>query len=482
MKTFPSDVQAVGAAVSHFHEESVERKKPILNQMPIQQVIERMDLAGHIRAGDLSGEMLVRFVETYLSFATRLHHPGYLAHQVTVPHQAGSIASLIDGFTNNVTSIYEMGPSAVAIEYFLLNWLIEKVGWEPSPLPAEDKGESHAGGVFTHGGSLANLTALMAARSQAVANIWETGSPGNLAVLAPAESHYSIVRAAGIMGIGKNAVYQLPTDSRGAVIADKIPATIARVRADNRLPIAVVANACSTAAGIYDPLREIGEAAQSAGVWFHVDAAHGAAALLSNKYRHLLDGISLADSMVWDAHKLMRTPALCAAVIVREVRTLDAAFKEEASYIFHDKDQPGIDFIHRTMECTKAPLGLKFYMILAAMGEEGLTRYIENCFALTQAAYSYICDLSDFECAVQPQANILCFRLKDSDRIQMLVRARIIAKGDFYISTAEIGGKRYLRTVFTNPQTTMDDIKRLIDAIRDVARTVVREQQPALPQ
>jgi L-2,4-diaminobutyrate decarboxylase len=482
MKTFLSDMQAVVEAVNHFHEESIERKRPILNQTPIQQVIENMDLAGHIRAGDLRGEILVRFIETYLSFATRLHHPGYLAHQVAVPHPAGSIASLIDGFTNNVTSIYEMGSSATAIEFFLLNWLIEKVGWEPSPLPAEDKGESHAGGVFTHGGSLANLTALLAARSRAVADVWEGGSPGNFAILAPAESHYSIARTAGIMGMGKNAIYQLPTDMRGAVIADKIPSTLARVRADNRLPIAIVANACSTAAGIYDPLREIGEAAQSAGVWFHVDAAHGAAALLSDKYRHLLDGISLAESMVWDAHKLMRTPALCTAVLVRDARTLDDAFKEEASYIFHDKDQPGVDFVHRTMECTKAPLGLKFYMILASMGEEGLAWYIENCFDLAQAAYSHICGLTDFECAAQPQANILCFRLKDSDRIQMLVRARIIAKGDFYISTAEIGGKRYLRTVFTNPQTTMEDVKHLIDAIREIARTVASEQQAAFQQ
>jgi L-2,4-diaminobutyrate decarboxylase len=93
MKTFLSDVQAVGDILGCFHKESGERRKPVINQIPIQQVIEEMNLAGHIRAGNLRGEMLVDFIETYLSFATRLHHPGYLAHQVAVPHQAGSMAS-----------------------------------------------------------------------------------------------------------------------------------------------------------------------------------------------------------------------------------------------------------------------------------------------------------------------------------------------------------------------------------------------------
>ena len=213
-----------------------------------------------------------------------------------------------------------------------------------------------------------------------------------------------------------------------------------------------------------------------------MDAAHGAAALLCDKYRDLLDGIELADSITWDAHKLMRTPALCAALLVRNSRTLDEAFKEEASYIFHDKDQPGIDFIHRTMECTKAPLGLKLYMVLAAMGENGLAQYIDNCFSLTQTAYSYICSLSDFECAAQPQANILCFRLKGTNWVQMQVRTRIVAKGDFYLSTAEIGAKRYLRAVFTNPQTTLDDVIRLIEAIRMAAEMVSHEQQSDSPQ
>ena len=125
---------------------------------------------------------------------------------------------------------------------------------------------------------------------------------------------------------------------------------------------------------------------------------------------------------MWDAHKLMRTPTLCAAVLVRDSRTLDSAFQQEASYLFHDKEQPGVDFIHRTVECTKAALGLRFFAVLASLGEEGLARYVDRQFALAREAHAFIASLPEFECPVQPEANILCFRIRGDDAVQIAVR------------------------------------------------------------
>ena len=280
---------------------------------------------GAARDGGLTGRRLAQFLERYLRAATRLHHPGYMAHQVAVSHPSGALASLVDGFTNNAIAIYEMGPAAAAIEFFVLNWMIQRVGWAPAPYPrSADPASSHAGGVLTHGGSLANLTALLAARGRAAPEAWMRGTPKDLALLATQESHYSIARAAGILGLGSAAVKPLEVDSVGRIKPDRIPAALSRLADQGMRPMAVVANACSTALGLYDPLREIGEACRSAGVWLHVDGAHGASALVSTRLRGLLDGIELADSMVWDAHKLLRTPTLCAAALVRDARTLDA--------------------------------------------------------------------------------------------------------------------------------------------------------------
>ena len=467
--SFLSDAKIIINALNDYYQQSISRERPVIDQIPMEKIINDLELASHIGAGGLSGESLAQFITKYLASTTRLHHPAYLAHQVSVPHYAGALAALIDGFTNNPMAIYEMGPGAASIEYHIVNWLLEKVGWQPAPLKIQkDSDQTFGGGILTHGGSIANLTALIAARKQIVPNVWQEGNPGDLALLAPAECHYSIARAAGILGIGRNAIYQLDVDRKGVVIPDRLPASYKCLKNDGKRAIALIANACSTSVGLYDPLQEIGEFCQEKNLWFHVDGAHGASALLSNKHRNLLKGVDLADSIIWDAHKLMRTPVLCAALLVRDHRTLDNAFEQEASYIFHDKEQPGFDSIHRTVECTKAGLGLKLFLVLAALGEQGVAEYIERQFLLTMEAYEHIQGLPDYECAVKPQSNILCFRIKGNDSLQLKLRDKLITQGDFYLSTTSINNKRYLRLVFMHPDTSMDDVERLIRKIHQL--------------
>lgn len=468
--SFLADAEIIVKALNDYYHQSISRENPVINQVPLEKVIRELELATYVNTGGLSRESLAQFMTKYLSLTTRLHHPAYLAHQVAVPHYAGALAALIDGFTNNAMAIYEMGPGAASIEYFLINWLLEKVGWQPAPLKVgAGADQNFGGGVLTHGGSLANLTVLVAARSRIAPEVWQAGNPGDLALLAPAECHYSIARAAGILGIGHQAIYHLEVDASGAIIPDRLPAAYRRLQDDGRRAIALVANAGTTSVGLYDPLQEIGQFCREQRLWFHVDGAHGASALLSDKYRKRLKGVELADSLVWDAHKLLRTPTLCAAVLVRDHRTLDNAFQQEASYLFHDKEQPGIDFIQRTVECTKAGLGLRLFLVLAALGEKGLAAYIERQFQLALEAYEYIGQLPDFECAVKPQANILCFRLKGSDAHQLALRSRLTAQGDFYLSTTSFNGQRYFRVAFMHPDTSLDDVRRLIETIRQLA-------------
>jgi len=471
--SFLSDSRRVTRALSDFYHRSLSAEGRVVTQAPIEDIIERLDLAGLASRGGLSGAKLSEFLDAYLSYTTRLHHPEYLAHQVAAPHPSGGLAALVDGVTNNAMAIYEMGPAAAAIEFFVINWLLGKIGWIPTPHPRETGCvPEHGGGVLTHGGSLANLTALLAARSRIAPDVWDQGNPGDLAVLAPAESHYSIARAIGIMGLGRRALYPLPVDDAGRVLADRIPQALAKVREDGRRAMALVANACSTGVGLYDPLREIGQACREAGVWMHVDGAHGASALLSDRHRALLDGADMADSLVWDAHKLMRAPTLCAAVLVRDAATLDRAFEQEASYLFHDKAQPGVDFIHRTVECTKAGLGLRFFAVLGALGEQGLGHYIERQYGLAAEAFRLIRAQEDFDCPVEPQSNILCFRVRGTDAAQIAIRDALIAQGRFHLSTVFFGGRRYLRATFMSPATTLADVSRLIEAVRTEASRV----------
>ena len=468
--SFLADTETVIKALREYYDESVSEKKPVIVQPSLEDIIDDLDLTSYVKEGGLTQDRLLEFMEKYLSSATRLHHPTCMAHQVAAPHYAGAIGSLIDGFTNNAMAIYEMGPAAAAIEYFIINWLLEKVGWPPSPVaaPNDSKNVNFAGGVLVHGGSLANLTALIAARNRMAPDVWKKGTPTDLALLAPQGAHYSVARASGILGIGQDAIYYLDVDQRGAIIPDRLPDAFEKLKNGGKRAFALTANACSTAVGIYDPLQEIGDFCRAHDIWFHVDGAHGASALLSKKYRHLLKGVEKADSIIWDAHKLMRTPTVCAALLVRDHRTIDRAFQQEASYLFHEKEQPGFDFMHRTVECTKAGLGLKFFMVLAAMEEQGMAEHIERQMELAVEAFEYIHPLTEFECPVRPQSNILCFRIEGSDHLQLLIRNKLIADGEFYISTTSFNGVRFLRLALMNPNTELEHIKKLIQRVREI--------------
>jgi L-2,4-diaminobutyrate decarboxylase len=385
-----------------------------------------------------------------------------------VPHPSGAIGSFVDGLTNNAMAIYEMGPPATAIEFELIRWMLEKIGFTAPPCPPAIASGPSGGGVLVHGGSLANLTALAAARSRADPDAWENGPSRDLVVLAPAEAHYSVARAVGVLGLGQRALRPAPVDDNGRVVPDRLPETLRRLRDEGRRPMALVAAACSTGAGLYDPLAEMGAFCREEGLWLHVDGAHGASALLSDRLKHHLDGIALADSVVWDAHKLLRTPTVCAAVLVRDSRDLDAAFREEASYLFHEKDQPGFDFIHRTVECTKAALGLRLFLVLASEGEAALARYVERQTELAQAAAARIAQVPGLELAVTPELNIVCFRVRGSDERQLEVRRQLVARGRYYISTASFRGRRWLRLALMSPATELSDIDGLLEELAEV--------------
>lgn len=448
---------------------------PVVGMKPLTQIRASLRLDHYIREGGLTGDKLDDFLGAYLTGSTRLQHPGYLAHQVASVEPTSAVADLVHGVINNPMAIYEMGPSAATVESTILDWMLDKVGF--------DDGVA----VLTHGGSLANLTALLAARSASAPEAWEQGTPHDLAVLVPHVSHYSIARAVSVMGLGASAVIPLEVDALERVIPSAVGPTIERTRRSGKRVMAVVANACATSTGLHDRLEQIAAACREANVWFHVDAAHGASALVSGTESRWLRGLSLADSTVWDAHKMLRTSTLCAAVLFREPGRFHQAFHQKADYLFYADEEHGDasaelvseepDLISRTIECTKAELGLKVFLSLATQGEQGLARYIDSRYQATRRFYELIRKRPGFECPYRPEANILCFRFVGTedggagriDSLQIRIRDRLLRHGSFYLSSTTIGSTRYLRMSVMSEATDESTIERLLDAIEGVA-------------
>jgi L-2,4-diaminobutyrate decarboxylase len=409
-------------------------------------------------------------IEKVLQQSIHLHHPRNCGHQVAPPAPITALAELFSALLNNSMAVYEVGPAGTAIEKAVLGWLAQRLGMAPG-----------TDGILTSGGSLGNLTGLLAARRErGGCDAWEEGARGGMpmAVLVSEESHYSVARALKIMGLGSQGLIKLPVDERLQVRPELLESALTTARACGRQVFAIVANACSTSTGTYDPLAEIGEFAKKNGLWFHVDAAHGGAACFSPKYRHLVRGLEDADSLVIDFHKMMLCPALATAVLFRDGTALNRIFSQKASYLLPEQQQiPWQDIARNTIECTKKMMGLKIMMLLKTVGEGVFSEYITRVYDLARDFAAGLKDESDFSLAVEPQANIVCFRHQPArvpagqwGAYNAALRRRLIARGRFYIVQTVIAGEIYLRLTLMNPFTNLNDLQELLAEIRRCGR------------
>ena len=405
-------------------------------------------------------------IKKTLTQSNHLHHPGYIGHQVTAPLPLAALMDMVGVFLNNGSAIYEMGPVNVAMEKRVIQWLAKQIGYN-----------DESDGIFTSGGTLGNLTALLAARqAKAGYNIWKQGvqEPDRMAIMVSAQAHYSVQRAVSIMGLGADAVVFLPVDRSFRIDLNELPKVFQKVTEQGKQVVALVANGCSTATGSYDQLEPLADFCQENNIWLHVDGAHGASALLSSKYKELLRGVERVDSIVWDAHKMFLMPALTTAVLFKEGHRTYESFSQEATYLFaKSAREEWYNFAHRTMECTKKMMGLKMYVCLHVLGSGYFGDYVERMYDLTREFAHLLEAASDFELALPPQSNIICFRyLKEGcseselNVLQARIRQKVVEQESYYIVQTDLGSKRYIRCTIINPMTTLDHLQGLLQVIR----------------
>jgi len=401
-----------------------------------------------------------------LTASTSLHAPGFVGHQVATPLPDAALCELVAALANNGMAIFEMGPAASAMERAVLQWLSSRVGLPPT-----------SGGVLTSGGSLGNLTALLAARqAKAGADVWRRGlrNGPQLVVFVAETAHYSVARAARILGLGDAGVVAVDVDAELRMKPDALAAAVAAARRRKHHPICAVASAGSTAAGALDPLEPIADVCAREGLWLHVDGAHGASLALSEKHRARLRGIERADSIVWDAHKLMLMPALVTAVLFRDAGAGAAAFAQEAGYLFDPRgDDDGdawSDVGKRTVECTKRMMSLKLYACLQAHGTQLFADHVDACLARAQALASLVRARPRLELLVEPECNIVVFRVRGATNGKnAAIRKRVVADGRYYLVQVHRPEGLWLRTTLMNPLTTEGDLRGLLEEVEAAA-------------
>ncbi|MBZ9731702.1 aminotransferase class I/II-fold pyridoxal phosphate-dependent enzyme, partial [Salegentibacter sp. JZCK2] len=239
--------------------------------------------------------------------SVQVHRRKYLGHQTTPTLPVTVLSGALISLLNQGMGVYEMGMVGNTLEKILTEDLAQTLGYS-----------AEASGFVTSGGSLGNLTALLAARA-AVTKVWRKGYEEGLkpAVLVSDEAHYCIDRAARIMGFGDEGIIKVPVNDRFQLRTELLEEYYQKAVADGRQVICVVGCAGTTSTGSYDDLETIADFCKQYSIWFHVDGAHGAPAAFSTHYKYLVKGIEQADSVVVDYHKMMMTPSLSTALIFK---------------------------------------------------------------------------------------------------------------------------------------------------------------------
>lgn len=359
-----------------------------------------------------------------------------------------------------------MAASAGAVELLeqqTLAWMAEFIGFP------------HADGIFTSGGMTSNLTAILAAREQALPGARRHGIiPGSAAVYVSADAHHSVVRAVEIAGIGSDGVRTIPIDAHRRMRVGALARQLADDVAAGVTPVAVVATAGTTLTGAVDPLADMAAVCRDHDVWLHVDGAYGAPAAGAPSRRHLFVGLDQADSITIDAHKWMGVQKSCSLLLIARPGALTTAFGHEESYLLHEQDTA--HHVDRTLEYSRPVRSLKLWTALRIHGAAQYREWIDHTIALTHHLVTQLAQDPEFELLHDPQLTTVCVRhvpaagVDDLDEYNAALAAAVTADGRAYLAPAVFDSTVCLRLTLVNFRTTANDIDTMITAIRDCSR------------
>jgi len=372
----------------------------------------------------------------------------------------GAAADLLASVLNQNVTAWRSGPAAVMVEKTVVGWLAEAIGCRGFR------------GYLTGGGSSANLMGLTMAREK-IAPANETGVNANLTVYASEEIHMSIPKSVALLGIGRQNLRLIPTDSELRMDIAVLEAKMVIDKRTGKTPLAVVASAGAVKTGAIDPLRKIAEIARKHGAWFHIDGAYGALAAIAEPQK--FDGMELADSISLDPHKWLYQPLDCGCLLYRDAQAGEKAFSHSGDYARTLTADPieGFAFFEESLELSRRFRALKLWLSLRYHGLRAFRESITKDLRQARRLSELIRNEPRLELVAAGELSAVCFRYRGTasqsevelNRLNTELLNRLTKRGRVYLSNASIGAKFCLRACIVNHRTKDSDVE---DVVREV--------------
>jgi aromatic-L-amino-acid/L-tryptophan decarboxylase len=408
-----------------------------------------------------------------LPFVSHNDHPAFFAYIPGCGTWPGVLGDLVASACNLEASSWVQAAGPSQLELVVLGWFKQWIGYP-----------EQAAGVLVSGGSAANLTALACAREALLGAM----SDRVVAYLSD-QAHSSMARAARVLGFRPNQVRVLPVDDGYRMRPEALAAAMAADLRAGRRPLFVAASAGATSTGAVDPLPELAALCRERGVWFHVDAAYGGFAALTERGRRWLAGMELADSVTLDPHKWLYQPFECGCLLVREGQRLHEAFRIQPAYL---KDTEAADlevnFSDLSVQLSRTSRALKLWMSLRYFGIDAFRAAIDRSIDLALFAQARIEASAQLELLTPAKLGVVCFRRRpegmDEDRLERLnqqLAERLAASGQGLVSSTRLRGRFALRMCVLNHTSRTQDVERVLDWFERAPLPPATAKPPALP-
>lgn len=355
----------------------------------------------------------------------------------------GSIGEILAAFLNSSMYTFKAAGPHVILERELIRHMGRRVGYDD------------AEGTFVPGGSMANLTAMLLARNHARPDSRNHGVDGpRLMFYASACCHYSVPKAAGILGIGRDQLHQVGVDARGRMVPELLRKAIESDLKAGHQPFLILATAGTTVRGAFDPVPPLADLADEFGLWLHIDGAMGGSAAMSDQWRALLAGSERSHSFAWDAHKLLGLPLSCSAILVRDHGALLSSLSEKASYLFQDDSEYDLGEI--SLQCGRRNDALKLWAAWQHHGDAGYGERVDHLFALTRYAAAIVERDPQLKLNCPVESITVCFEV-EGHRSDLLCEA-LRRAGEAMVGYSVVGDRRVIRLAITNGAMQEGDI------------------------
>ena len=467
-RTAAEQMRRQGYAAVDWVAEYLERAPslPVLARVKPGDILS--SLPEHAPAEPESFEAILKDLDTkILPGVTHWQSPNYFAYfpaNSSPPSVAGDLLSSGLGVQG---MLWATSPACTELEIRVLDWLVEMLG-----LPQHFLSTSTGGGVIQDSASSANLCAVLAGRERATAfDSNENGCDQRLTGYTSAQAHSSMEKAIKVAGIGRKNLRIIETDEEFRMKPSELARAIAEDKRAGRIPCFVGATVGTTSTMAIDPLPEIGSICREHNLWLHVDAAMAGTVALCEEFRHIHQGLDLADSYCFDCHKWMFTNFDCTCFYVRNRKELTETLAITPEYLRNTASASGSVVDYRDWHI---PLGrrfraLKLWCVIRSYGVEGLSAAVRNHIAVTRKFVEWMKSDSRFEIVAPVSLNLVCFRLKGPDSASEALMHRLNSSGKLFLSHTRLNGRFTLRFCVGQTYTEEEHVRGAWEEMRSHA-------------